>query len=133
MGGNISGTNILCIVNDEPTATAIDYGSNRKEAGERNAHPQGSGQVLDDLRGMELKRSINPDEAVAHSAAAQAAGLISEGSSQVHGLAPICFWMWPLSCMDMQTAGGVLIKLIERNTTIPTSRARPPQPMRTTA
>ena len=66
------------------------------------------------FNGKEPCRSINSDEAVAYSASVQAAILTGEGSSQVQDL--LLLDVTP-SSMGLETAGGAMTKLIERNTT----------------
>merc|ERR1712037_957681 len=64
---------------------------------------------------MGLNKSINPDEAVAYGAAVQAAVLTN---AMDQSQAPVLVDVAPLS-LGIETAGGVMTKLIERNKAIP--------------
>lgn len=63
-----------------------------------------------------LNLSINPDEAVAYGAAVQAAVLSGETDSKIQDV--LLVDVTPLS-MGIETAGGVMTKIIERNARIP--------------
>jgi len=74
-------------------------------------------EAVKNLFGKEPNRSINPDEVVAVGAAIQ--GGIFQGDVKDVLLLDVT----PLS-MGIETMGGVATKIIERNTTIPTSRSQ---------
>jgi heat shock protein 5 len=76
--------------------------------------------IKDFFGGKEPNRGINPDEAVAYGAAVQAAVLT--GESELGGKV-VLVDVVPLS-MGIETVGGVMTKLIERNTQIPTKKSQ---------
>ena len=77
--------------------------------------------VKDFFNGKEPCKSINPDEAVAYGAAVQAAILTGDKSEQTKNL--LLIDVTPLS-LGIETAGGVMTKLIPRNTSIPCSKGQ---------
>ncbi|KAL2726737.1 hypothetical protein V1478_007015 [Vespula squamosa] len=68
--------------------------------------------------GKQLNLSINPDEAVAYGAAVQAAILTGEGSKSSTLQDVLLVDVAPLS-LGIETAGGVMSNIIERNSRIP--------------
>lgn len=70
--------------------------------------------------GKELNKEINPDEAVAYGAAVQGA-ILSGSSDQTKDI--LLLDVAPLS-LGIETAGGVMTKLVSRGTTIPAKKTQ---------
>ena len=73
-------------------------------------------QIVKDVFRKEPNKSVNPDEVVAVGAAIQGAIIGGEIEEQM-----VLLDVTPLS-LGVETLGGVMTKLIERNTTIPTEK-----------
>ena len=74
-------------------------------------------QLVKDFFGKEPNKSVNPDEVVASGAAIQG-GVLAGDVTDV-----LLLDVTPLS-LGIETLGGIMTKLIEKNTTIPTKKAQ---------
>ena len=74
-------------------------------------------QVVTDFFGKEPRKDVNPDEAVASGAAVQA-GVLAGDVTDV-----LLLDVTPLS-LGIETMGGVMTKVIDKNTTIPTKQSQ---------
>merc|ERR1712096_184312 len=75
--------------------------------------------VKEFFNGKEPNRGINPDEAVAYGAAVQAGVLGGESTTADLVLLDVC----PLT-LGIETVGGVMTKLIARNSVVPTKKSQ---------
>eukprot|EP00771_Trimastix_marina_P000572 gnl/Trimastix_PCT/1591.p1 GENE.gnl/Trimastix_PCT/1591~~gnl/Trimastix_PCT/1591.p1 ORF type:complete len:671 (+),score=274.09 gnl/Trimastix_PCT/1591:90-2102(+) len=76
--------------------------------------------LKDYFNGKDPRRDINPDEAVAYGASIQA-GILSGTDDAPSGV--ILLDVTPLT-LGIETVGGVMTKIVERNTVIPTKKQR---------
>ncbi|KVH89984.1 Heat shock protein 70, conserved site-containing protein [Cynara cardunculus var. scolymus] len=79
-------------------------------------------QLLKDyFNGKEPNKGVNPDEAVAYGAAVQGGILSGEGGDETKDI--LLLDVAPLT-LGIETIGGVMTKLIPRNTVIPTKKSQ---------
>jgi len=80
--------------------------------------PKVQDMIKDFFNGKEPNRGVNPDEAVAYGAAVQGGILTGEGGDEV-----LLLDVAPLT-LGIETVGGVMTKIIPRNTVIPTKKSQ---------
>ena len=78
--------------------------------------------LLEYFNGKNLNKSVNPDEVVAHGAAVQAA-ILNGGQSCSNTNEILLMDVCSLS-LGLETSGGIMTKIIDRNSTIPCKKSQ---------
>ena len=122
----------LCSDLFRETLTPVEKALNDAKMGKADIHdivlvggstriPKIQKLLHDFMGGKDLNKSIHPDEAVAYGAAVQAAVLTGSQDKSVRDL--LLVDVTPLS-LGIETAGGVMTKLLERNSRIPSKTSQ---------
>ncbi|KAM7473985.1 hypothetical protein LguiB_021228 [Lonicera macranthoides] len=123
--GTIAGLNVVQIIN-KPTAAAIAYGLDKKEEEESKILVFDLGGGTFDVSILSIDdgvfEGVNLDEAVAYGAAVQG-GIPSGACGEETQGGMILLDVAPLS-LGIETVGGVMTKVIPRNSVIPTKKSQ---------